>query len=398
MRSADLATWVTRTLVAAPARAALTALGIAIGITAVSLLTSIGEGVRLYLLESFSQFGTHIVAINPGKTDTAGMSGILSTVRPLSIDDAEALRRIPHVRQVVPIVSGTGRIEAPSRARSTDIIGVGHEADRAWRFDVAVGRFLPDDPPGAARPYAVLGAKLRRELFGDDNPLGEFVRVGQDRFRVIGVMEEKGQFLGFDLDDVLYIPASRALQVFNRESLMEIDVVHAAAASSASVAAQVTRILKARHGTEDFTLMTQDDMLASLDKILGVVKFAVAALGSVSLFVGGVGVLTVMTTSLRERRGEIGLLRALGGTRGQVLRLFLVEAMVTGLVGGVAGLALLALLIGALHAAMPALPVTLQPLYVLLSLLLSMAVGLAAGIAPALNASRVDPIDALRTE
>lgn len=398
MKTLDLARWVTRAVGAAPMRAALTSLGIAIGITAVSLLTSIGEGVRLYLMESFSQFGTHIVAVTPGKVSTQGMAGILSTVRPLTIEDAEALRRIPQVRHVIPVVTGTGRIEAGGRARSTDVIGVGHEADKGWQFGVAVGRFLPDDPPGAARPYGVLGAKLKRELFGNENPLGEFVRVGRDRFRVVGVMQSKGQLLGFDLDDVLYIPASRALAVFNRESLMEIDVIYSPSTTADEIARRVSEVLTERHGAEDFTLMTQDDMLSSLDRILGVVTFAVAALGSVSLFVGGVGVLTIMTTALSERRAEIGLLRALGGTRSQVLRMFLLEAMATGLIGGLAGLALLALLIGILHLAAPALPVTVQPLYVALSLLLSVGVGLIAGATPALRASRVDPIEALRAE
>jgi putative ABC transport system permease protein len=398
VRVLDVVVWVSRTISAGPVRATLTALGIAIGIAAVSLLTSIGEGVRVYLMESFTQFGTHIVAVNPGKVTTQGMAGILSTVRPLTIDDAEALRRLPKVRYVVPVVTGTGRVEAAGRARGTDVIGVGHETDKAWGFDVSIGRFLPDDPPEASRPFCVLGAKLRRELFGDKKALGEFVRVGRDRFRVIGVMESKGQLLGFDLDDVLYVPASRALQIFNRESLMEIDVVYAPTESSTDIARQITRVLTQRHGAEDFTLMTQDDMLESLDDILNVVTFAVAALGSVSLFVGGVGVLTIMTTSLRERRAEIGLLRAVGATRPQVFQLFLVEAIFTGLLGGFGGLAILGAVVGTLRVTLPELPVSLNPLYVTLSLLLSVGIGVIAGITPALRASRLDPIEALREE
>lgn len=394
----DWLSWIIKALLGNRKRSVLTLSGIAIGIASVALLTSIGEGLRLYLLDSFSQFGTRIVAVTPGKVTTQGIPGMLKSIKPLTIDDAERLRDIPFVELVVPLVGGTGRIEAGELARDSDIFGVGHEAAKAWKMEVALGRFLPSDNPQAPRAYAVLGQKMKQELFGLRNPLGELVRVGEMRFRVVGVMEPKGQFLGFDLDDVIYIPTHLALQLFNQESLMEVDVVFSEQSTSTEISRRISERLEALHGSEDFTLFTQEDMLSSLDKILGLLTLAVAGLGGVSLLIGGVGVLTIMTISLRERTSEIGLLCALGCTRDRILLLFLGEAICLATVGGLAGLTLVVALVLFLQGVIPGLPLALNSGYLMAALLLSSLIGLVAGIAPAVNASRRNPIEALRDE
>lgn len=323
--------------------------------------------------------------------------GLLSTVRPLSLDDAQALRRLPHVAAVVPVVQGTARIEAGRYARDTDIYGVGSDIKQAWGFAVSRGQFLPSDGVGA-RYFAVLGAKVSNALFGHRQALGEFVRIGGSRYRVIGVMEKKGQLLGFDLDDAVYIPAALGLQMFNRDSLMEIDVVFRQSTTSAAMSDAVRTLMITRHGDEDVTLFTQEDMLNSLDRILGMLKIAIGALGVIALIVGGVGVLTIMSMALRERIPEIGVLRALGCTKMTILWMFLIEAMAISLVGGLLGLCIVMLLVFGLSFVAPDLPIRVQPIYLLLSLAMSCGIGLLAGISPAMRAADLNPVDALRSQ
>lgn len=380
-------------------RSFLTALGIAVGIASVVLLTSIGEGIHKFVLSEFTQFGTNLIAVTPGKTTTAGMSGaVISNVRPLSIDDALALGRTPRILGIVPFVQGNAPVEFGKRIRRTYVFGVGAQVPTVWQMKIAVGRFLPDDDPRTARAFAVLGSKVRDELFGPLNPLGQRIRIGGDRFRVLGVMESKGQMLGFDLDDAVYIPTNRALAMFDRESLMEIDLLYAAGSSLDEIVKSVKSLLMDRHGAEDFTITTQEQMLDVLGSVLNILTLAVGALGGISLLVGGVGILTIMTISVNERRTEIGLLRAIGAGRGQILTLFLGEAVVLSGIGGFAGL-----MIGAggawlLGAIVPALPTHTPWLYVVLAETLAVLIGLLAGVLPAHRAASLDPIEALRAE
>lgn len=380
-------------------RSLLTGLGIAVGIAAVVLLTAIGEGVQRFVLQEFTQFGTNLLGVSPGKTETFGVSGaVISNVRPLSLDDADSLTNIPQVRAVVPAVQGNAAVEGNGRTRRTTVLGTGPSVPEVWQIEPALGRFLPDDEPRRARAFAVLGSKVRSELFGTASPLGERIRIGGETYRVIGTMQPKGQMLGFDLDDMVYIPVARAMAMFDRESLMSVDVLYAPGADADQIAERVRERLIARHGSEDFTIVTQDQMLEVLGSVMDVLTLAVGALGAISLLVGGIGILTIMTISVNERTAEVGLLRALGAGRGQVISLFLGEAVVLAILGGLAGLSgggAIAWLIGF---AVPGLPVQIAWDYVLLAMAVAAGIGILAGVAPAMRAAGLDPVTALHDE
>ncbi len=385
-------------LVANRQRSLLTALGIAVGIASVVLLTSIGEGVNRYVLSEFTQFGSNLIAITPGKTQTFGISGALvSTVRPLTLDDAKALQRIEGVVAVQPTVQGNASVKAGARSRRAMVLGAGAKVPEVWSMRVAAGRFLPADE-GNPRPFAVLGAKLYQELFHDHNALGQRVRIGEARYRVIGVMAHKGQVLGFDLDDTVYIPVSKALGLFNRDSLVEIDLLYEADRPADAIAQAARRLLIQRHGQEDFTVITQQQMLDVLGSVLDVLTFAVSALGGISLLVGAVGIVTIQSIAVTERRAEIGLLMALGARRGQVAALFLGEAILLSALGGAAGLLLGVGGSQLLQTLLPALPVHTAWPYAVMAELLAISIGLLAGVAPALHAAHREPLEALREE
>lgn len=381
-------------------RSALSMLGIAIGVAAVLLLTSIGEGARRYIVAQFTQFGTNLLSVVPGRTQTFGLPGAAGgTTRPLTLEDAEALRRVPGVTGIVPLAYGLARVEANGLGRSVYVFGVGASAPEVWKIGVRQGRFLPESDPRRGAALAVLGPKLKRELFGDAPAIGRTVRAAGVRLRVIGVMEPKGQFLGFDMDDVAYVPVATAMRMFNLEELNEIDVAFPHESMTESVVAGVKRTLAERHGgREDFTVLTQAGMLEVFGRVMDTITVAVGGIGAISLVVGAIGILTMMWIAVGERTHEIGLARALGATAGAVQRLFLIEAVALSTAGGLLGLFGGLSIVALLRAAVPALPVHVPPLFVALGLLVSVAVGLASGVAPARRAARLDPVRALRAE
>lgn len=399
MQISDLISLSTSSPLAYKMRSMLTGLGIAIGIAAVILLTSIGEGLHRFVLSEFSQFGTNLISVQPGKTQVQGANvGIFGSVRPLSIEDALALRHLPDVEYVDPSVTGNAELRYNGRTRRTMVIGGGHNLPKVMASRVQTGSFLPDEDPTQARAFAVLGSKVREELYAGQNPLGSYLKVGGQRYRVIGVMEPKGQILGFDMDDTVFIPAARAMELFNRPGLMEIHLSYKASADLDGVVRAITALLKERHGREDFTITPQAKALEVLGSVLDVITFAVGALGGISLLVGGVGILTIMTMAVTERTNEIGLLRALGARQRQILLLFLFEAILLSSAGGIAGLALGFGIAQALHEFIPALPVHTPWQFAVLAELASVGIGLAAGVSPAMRAARLNPVDALRTE
>ncbi len=400
MRIADLFSLSVGALRSHRLRSLLSMVGIAIGIAAVLLLTSIGEGTRQYILAQFTQFGTNLLAINPGKTETVGIPGVLGgTTHKLTLEDAEAIRRVSAVEDVVPVAMGQARVEAGDRGRSVYIFGVTSAMPAVWKFKIRQGYFLPPGDPRRGASVTVLGPTLKRELFGETSALGRFVRVAGLRLRVIGVLEPKGQMLGYDIDDCAYVPVSTAMKMFNLDELMEIDVMFSHERVVDTVEADITRLLTERHGgREDFTLTTQTAMLETMDNIMQVVTLAVSGIAAVSLLVGAIGILTLMWIAVGERTSEIGLTRALGASAGQVLGLFLVEAVILAVLGGLGGLGMGLGLAAGLRTLVPGLPVVTPVVYIPAALGVSMVTGLVAGVVPARRAAALDPIVALHEE
>lgn len=381
-------------------RSVLSMLGIAIGITSVILLTSIGEGTKRYLIGQFTQFGTNLLAINPGKAETVGVPGALGgSTRFLTIDDAEALERIPGVEEVMPMAFGMAKVEANNRGRNVYVYGVTPQTPRVWQSNVRVGSFWPDGDPRDATSMVVLGTKLKRELFGEESALGELVWISGTRFRVTGIMEPKGQMLGFDIDDSAWIPVGSAMRMFNLPELMEIDILFSNAQVLGQVEREVKRILTERHGgREDFSVTSQAAMLDVFGNIMNIITASVGAIAGISLVVGAIGILTMMWIAVGERTNEIGLVRALGASRQQVHWIFLTEAAALATLGGLLGVAVGLGICDLLRTAVPGLPIHTPMLFLVAAVAISAATGLVSGVLPARRAAAMDPIEALRTE
>ena len=399
MKLIDTFQFAVRSLTAHRLRTLLSASGIAIGIAAVTLLTAIGDGVQRFVLSEFTQFGTNIVNISPGKINTHGGSlGAIGSARLLTIEDALSLKQSRYAQYTNANVVGNAEISARGRSRRVTAYGQGPDFAKAFNMQVAIGQFLPDDDPRNPRAYVVLGAKVHKELFGDINPLGTLLQVGGSRFRIVGVMASKGQVLGFDFDDTVFIPIAHALEVFNRQGVMEINFSYSPDAPIQAVIDDIRTILIGRHGREDFTVKPQQQMLSTLSTVLSVLKFSVAALGGISLLVGTVGMITLMHITVSERISEIGLLTALGATRTRIRILFLWESIVLSSMGGLAGLIIGASIAWLLKLLINNMPLSIPWNYVFGALGLSILIGLAAGVIPAMRAAKLNPIDALRIE
>ncbi len=377
-------------------RSFLSLLGVAIGVASVVLLTSLGEGARLYVTGEFASLGSNLLIIIPGKTETKGLAPLVSTApHDLTRQDAAALlQRVPAIRRVAPLAVGTASASAGERRREVTVVGATRDLLEIRHLQMASGRFLPRDASDAA--VCVLGAKVQRELFPDQNPLGQLVRIGEWRFRVIGVIAPRGTSIGMDLDQVVEIPVATALRLFNRSGLFRILAEIGAQDDLRKTEQAALAVLRERHaGQEDVTIITQDAVLATFNQILGALTAALAGIAAISLGVAGLGIMNVMLVSVSERTREVGLLKAIGVTYGQVVAVFLVEAAILSTAGGSLGLVAG---LGAgrfLQWLYPDFPVQPPPWAVAAALGVSCSVGLIFGILPARNAARLNPVQAL---
>jgi putative ABC transport system permease protein len=378
-------------------RAALSLLGVAVGVTSVVLLTSLGEGARVYMTGEFVSLGSNLLIVMPGRTETTGFAPpIGGAPHDLTLDDAEALRRVPGVRRVAPMALGSATARNADLTRDVVIIGATAEWRDVRRIEMGQGRFLPAGEAERDKSVCVIGPGVERELFPGRRALGALLRVGDERFRVVGVMAPRGTSLGMNLDDIVLIPVVRHMKMFDETSLPRVLVEMRSHEELAAGRQAVLELLTSRHGREeDVTLVTQDSMLATFSRLLGVLTAALTGIAAISLSVAGVGIMNVMLVSVFERTREIGLLKALGATSAQILRLFLAEAATLSAFGGVLGLGAAMIATAAVRGWYPAFPMQPPPWALPAALAVSLVVGVIFGALPARRAARLDPIRAM---
>jgi putative ABC transport system permease protein len=380
-------------------RTRMTMAAVAIGVAAVLLLTSLGETARGYVLEQFGAIGSNLLIVTPGKVETSGGPPMAAAgTRDLTISDAEALRRqIPGVIDMAPISVGAMEASAGGRSRSTIIIGTTSRFIPLRRLRVAAGSNLPDVDPDQPVQACMVGAEISRELFGDASPLGKVLRLGEYRFRVVGVVGTEGQSINVNFDEVILAPVANVQRMINREGLFRVLLQMRSFEGIEAAKERVRDVLTHRHRQEDFTIITQQAVVDSLGDILDMLTMALTAIAAISLLVAGIGIMNVMLITVAERTPEIGLMKAVGATSGQVLAMFVAEAAVLALVGGAIGVGIGVVAMQVLGAAVPELPATTPVWAIEAALGVALGTGVIFGTLPAAKAARMHPVEALRS-
>jgi len=399
MRVPDALRFASYAAIGAPVRTVLLVLAMAIGVASVVILTALGDGARRYVVDEFSSIGTNLVIVLPGRSETRGFNPanlVTSTPRDLTVNDAEALLRLSGVKRVSPLVVATTEVKASGKLRESILIGTNADYIQLRNLKLSLGRFLTNTEFGGGSPEVVLGAVVRTELFGTDNPIGKTVRISDRKYRVVGVLAEGGRGMGITSNDVVIVPISTAQAMLNTNTLFRILIEAHSREQINPVKSRVLKTIIARHeGEEDITVIAQDAVLQTFDKILNVLTLGIAGIAAISLAVAGILVMNVMLVSVTQRTAEIGLLKALGATTSAVQQLFLFEALLLSVAGAVVGVGfgyLGAAVLRYLYPVFPAYP----PLWaVLAGLVTALVSGLVFGVMPARSAAKLDAIQAL---
>ncbi len=383
-----------------PLRSSMLLVAIAIGVAAVLVLTSLGEGARLYVTSQFNSMGTHLLFVTPGKNEVGGLGGMAGSLggspRPFTLGDVRSLKRSPYISSTTPMVMGTANINYQGLERDIGVLGTTHTMKRLFEYEVKSGRFLPELDLDNASPVCVIGDTIARELFGTAEPVGKWVRIGDRRVRVIGWLEQGGQSGGRDLDEAVFVPIAFAMQVYNRESVQRMMVEATSDESLVKAKRDVIGIIKARHfGHEDITVMDQGTILSTFNKIFLVLTSTLAGIAAISLAVAGTLIMNVMLVAVSQRTAEIGLLKALGARRSQIIGLFLTEATLLSSLGAVVGVLVGYASIELLRQLFPLVDFQAPDWAVISAVLMAIASGLLFGIMPARHAADLDPVEAL---
>ncbi|WP_461483166.1 ABC transporter permease [Porticoccus sp.] len=380
-------------------RTGLLLLAVGLGVASVILLTSLGEGARRYVDREFSALGNQLLIILPGRKETTGGAPPIygTAPRDLTLEDAQALERIPAVRAVAPVIAGTASVALSSRSREVIVLGTTAAIFQVRKMNVAQGEVLPARARSEAMAVCVLGSKLKNELFGNRRAIGEWVRVGDRRMRVIGVLEERGESLGLDLRDMIIVPVRTAEQMFNTPGLFRVLMELDGNADFKRAEDRVKAIIRERHeGDDDITLISQDSMLAAFNNILTTLTLAIAAIAAISLLVAGILIMNISLISVSQRRKEIGLLKALGGSSRQVRQLFLGESLLLVSLGSVAGIVVAWVVVNVLARLWPVFPLAPPWWSIPAAVGTALLSGLIFSLIPARRAAALDPVLAMR--
>ena len=400
MRLPDLLQLASGALLRRGARAGMILLAMAIGVAAVIVLTGLGEGARKFVSDEFSSLGTHLLIVIPGRAETTGAGATLivgETPRDLTLDDARALGRSHAIEKYAPLVVGSASVSYLGLDREVPVLGSTAELLEVRNWKMARGRFLPAGDIDRAQSVAVIGAKIERELFADTHALGKWLRLGDRRFRVIGVLSSEGRAIGIDVEELVIVPVASAQMLFNSASLFRI-LVQARSRDEMPAAKKfiLATVARRHQGEEDITVITQDAVLKTFDTIFVALTMTLGGIAAVSLLVAGILVMNVMLVAVSQRTEEIGLLKAIGARSQQVQRLFLTEALLLSFSGGLLGLVLGyggAWLLGIIYPALVFMPPWWAVAAAMVTAIFS---GLFFGMLPARRAAKMDPVRALR--
>ena len=400
MRISDSINFTWQALIFSKLRTALMLLAMAIGVASVIILSALGEGARHYVVDQFSSMGSNLLIVLPGRSETTGATNpaafIGETPRDLTLEDAKALQRLSDIQSLAPLIVGASPISHAGLEREVPVFGSTYELEDVMDVHVARGQFLPESSKDKAQSICIIGATVKKELFGNKRAIGQWVRIGERRFRVIGILSDKGQSLGMDMGESVIIPVVSAQSVFNASSLFRILITTKTRDSLDKTRLRVLEIIKQRHqGEEDITVIKQDAILATFDDILKALTASVAGIAAISLAVAGVLIMNVMLIAVSQRTSEIGLFKAVGASPKLIQRIFITEAIFLSILGAACGVIVGYFGTELISHNFPDINFTAPWWAHFSAIFVAIATGVIFGLLPAKKAARLDPVEAL---